>query len=118
MTTYNKNFLETLPFSDMTIQIALAANTALSYTVPGNSSMVYRAEFSWPYNANIWVGYNQTAIVPVAGSIVHTSNASIELNPGKFGGARYVRGGDVLSFISSAIVSDAGLSLLQLPSQN
>lgn len=118
MTMYNKNFLSTLPFSDLCVQIALAANTALTYTVPGNSSMVYRAEFSFSNDANVWVGYNTTAVVPIAGSVTHTSNSSLELNPGKFGQARYVRGGDVLSFISGSIVSNAGISLLQLPSQN
>ncbi len=118
MTVYNKNFLATLPFSDLCIQIALAANTALSYTIPGNNSMVYRAEFSFADSSNVWVAYNQTAIVPVAGSIVHTANSSIELNPGRYGQARYVRGGDVLSFISDSIVANAGVSFLQLPSQN
>lgn len=118
MTTYNANFERTFPWSDLNVQIALAANTAITYTVPGNSSMEYRAIFSYAYDSNIWVGYNTTAVVPIAGAATVTSNSKIELNPGKYGDARYVRGGDVLSFISGSIVSNAGMSLLQLPSQN
>ncbi len=111
MTRYNTNFLETLPFSDQTVQIALAASTALTYTIPGSNSDKYRCEFSWAYNANVWVGYNVTATVPVAGAVTTVTNTSIELRPL----VRYVRGGDVLSFISDSVVSNAGLSLLQLP---
>jgi hypothetical protein len=109
MTTYNEAYDGCFPFSDTTAQLALAAATALSYTVPGDSSMLYRCEFSWPYNANVWVGYNITATSPGAGTI--SPNRNIELRPA----VRYVKGGDVLSFISDSIVTDAGLSLLQLP---
>ncbi len=115
MTRYNSNFERTFPFSDFTVQLALAANTALTYTVPGDSSNQYRCEFSFAYNANIWVGYNTTAVVPAPGAVTTVTNQSLELNPGKFGEARYVRGGDVLSFISDSLVSNAGLSLLKLP---
>lgn len=111
MTNFNTNFLKTIPFSDSTVQIALAANTALTYTIPGDKSNQYRCEFSWPYNANVWVGYNSVATLPVAGSVTTSSNRSIELRPI----LRYVRGGDVLSFISSAIVTDSGFSLLEVP---
>ena len=113
MTMFNTNFNGTLPFSDLTVQIALAASTALSYTVPGDDAVLYRAEFTWPLNANVYVGYNTTATIAPAGAVTTSSNSSIELRPG----VRYVRGGDVLSFISDALVSSAGLSLLQLPSQ-
>jgi len=109
MTNYVNSFNVTEPFSDKTAQLALAAGAALTYTVPGNSSNSYKAEFSWPYNANVWVGYNVTATSPGAGTI--TSNANIEFRPD----FRFVRGGDVLSFISSAIVTDAGLRLMTLP---
>ena len=112
MTRYNSNFEGTLPFSDQTGRIALAANTALPYTIPGTSADQYRMEFSWPYNANVYVGYNTTAVVPVAGAITTSSNISIELRPK----VRYVRGGDVLSFVSSSLVTDGSFSLLQLPS--
>lgn len=110
VTTYNQNFLETLPFSDLTVQIALAANTALTYTVPGSTGLLYRCEFSWPDAAEVWVGYNIAAVVPSSGTI--TQKNRIEMNPGRYKGARYVRGGDVLSFISRNIVTDASLSLL------
>ena len=115
MTTYNESYNGTFPFSDTTVQIALAANTALTYTIPGDNTIRYRCEFSYADSTNVWVGYNATATVPVAGAVTTVTNTSIELNPGRYGQARYVRGGDVLSFISGAVVSNMGFSLLQLP---
>lgn len=112
MTKFNTNYLGCLPFSDQTVRVALAANAALPYTIPGDSSVQYRCEFSYADDANVWVGYNTTAIVPVAAAITTTSNTSIVLNPK----IKYVRGGDVLSFISDSIVSNMGFELLLLPS--
>lgn len=114
MTKFNSNFLHALPFSDLTVQFALAANTELTYTVPGDNSIAYRCEFAFPYNANVWVGYNITATSPTAGTLTEANR--VELRPGAYNGARYVRGGDVLHFVSNATVTDAGFSLLQLPS--
>ena len=116
MTKFNCGYERTFPFSDITVQVALAANTALTYTVPGTADMRYRCKFAFPYNANVWVGYNTTPIVPPAGAVTTVANESVELNPGQYDEARYVRGGDVLSFISDSIVTNAGLSLLELPS--
>ena len=112
MTKFSTNFLDCLPFSDQTVQVGLAANTALPYTIPGDSSVQYRCEFSYANDANVWVGYNTTAVVPVAGTVTTTSNSSVVLRPK----IKYVRGGDVLSFISGSIVSNMGFELLLLPS--
>lgn len=110
MTKYNMSNGASIPFSDLTVQISLDANTVLTYTVPGENSISYRALFAWNENDNVWVGYRVTATVPSAGII--TQQNGIERNPN----IRFVRGGDVLSFISRAIVTDAGFSLLQLAS--
>ncbi len=112
MTRFNTNYLETLPFSDRTVQVGLAANTELTYTVPGDKSVQYRCEFSYAYDANVWVGYNTAAVVPVAGAVTTSSNTSIVLRPD----IKYVRGEDVLSFISGSLVSNMGFELLLLPS--
>lgn len=109
MTQYSSSFEKTFPFSDTAYQLALAANTELTQTLPGNNTVRYRIEFSWPYNANVWVGYNVTAVTPSAGTIASSPN--VELRPD----VRYARGGDVLHFKSDALVTDAGFSLLQLP---
>lgn len=109
MTTFNSAFDETRPFSDMAIQIDLTATVAQSYTIPGTTANKYRCEFSFAYNANVWVGFNVTATTPSGG--LPTACNNIELRPV----ARYVRGGDVLSFISSVNAADVGFSLLQLP---
>lgn len=113
MTQYANSFDDTLPFSDNSATVALAANTELTYTIPGDSSARYRIAFSWSYNANVWVSVNQTVVVPTGGTL--NGSARTEYRPGADGSARFVRGGDVLHFISDAI-SNGGFTLLQLPS--
>jgi hypothetical protein len=109
MTLFNEAYGNSKPFSDKTAQFGLNASAAVTYTVPGTSHNHYRCEFSYPYNANVWVGYNVTATIPSLGTVA--SNSSIELRPD----VRYVKGGDVLSFISDSSVTDCGLSLLSIP---
>lgn len=110
MTRYNMSNGATTPFSDFTVQLGLTANVGLSYTVPNTNNHSYRAQFSWNEDDNVWVGYNVTATLPVLGAV--SQNNGVERNPT----IRFVRGGDVLNFISRANVTDIGLSLLQLPS--
>ena len=111
MTTYNDSFDTCKPISDTTAQLNLLVNTALTYTVPGDDTKRYRMQVSLSNSANVWMGLNVTATSPSAGTI--TSNANIErINNREY---RYVKGGDVLSFISNAAVTDVGLSLLSLP---
>jgi hypothetical protein len=109
MTTFNSAFDETRPFSDMAVQIDLTANVAQSFTIAGTTADKYRCQFSFPYNGNVWVGFGVAATTPSGGTPTECDN--IELRPD----SRYVRGGDVLSFLSSANVADVGFSLLQLP---
>lgn len=102
---YHSQFTNSSPFSGMAPQFALAASVALTYTVPGDSSVQYRAEFSYPYDANVWVALNSTATIPTAGTM--SPNSGSVLRPA----CKYVRGGDVLSFISNSIVANAGFEL-------
>ena len=108
MTIYNEGYEGTEPFSDTCAQMALATSAVLTYTVPGTKLNRYKAEFSWLITSSVYVGYNVTPAVPGAGLI--TSQPNVERNPDY----RYVQGGDILSFISSA-AAQAGLRLLQLP---
>jgi hypothetical protein len=110
MTAYNSSFNGALPFSDVGAQFNLATNTALSFTVPGTNTTTYRAEFSYAANSNVWIGYNVTAVAPTSGT--YSSTYKQEFRPG----IRFVRGGDVLSAVSSdATGAQVGVSLLQLP---
>lgn len=109
MTMFATGFLNALPFSDSGSKFNLAANVALSFTVPGTNAVTYRAEFSYTQNSNVWVGLNKAATVPVAG----TQSASYmeEFRPN----IRFVRGGDVLSIITGdAAGAQVGVSLLQV----
>jgi hypothetical protein len=111
-TNYSYAYNNTVPFSDVSPTIALAASTELTYTVPGNTSSRYRVNFSWAYNANVWVCVNGTAAVPTPGTIDTASRC--EYRPGSDGSGRYVKGGDVIHFISDAITA-GGFSLFLLP---
>lgn len=109
MTAYNSSFGECTPFSDTGSKFNLAANAGLSYTIPGNSSLTYRAKFSYTSNANVWVSLNGTAVSPIAGTQSATSNQ--EFRPD----VKFVRGGDVLNLISSdATGAQVGVALLQV----
>jgi hypothetical protein len=108
VTGYRTNFLETLPVSDTGVKIWLNANTELTWTVPGDSSQQFRANFRYASTAEIWVGLNKTVVVPVAGTAIATYNE--ELLPEH----KYVSGGDVLHFISTG-TPQIGVSLLSLP---
>jgi hypothetical protein len=109
MTAFNTSFLNALPFSDEGSEFNLAANVALSFTVPGSDSIKYRAEFSYMQTSNVWVSLNGTATVPVAGTQGSTSMK--EFRPG----IRFVKGGDVLSVVTGDVGgAQVGISLLQI----
>lgn len=109
MTAYNSSFEGTLPFSDQGSKFNLAANVALTFTVPGTNDLRYRAQFSYTQNSNVWVGLNVSATVPVAGT--QSSTSMQEFRPD----VRYVKGGDVISVITGdATGAQLGISLLNL----
>lgn len=110
MTMFASGFLNALPFSDLGSKFNLAANVALSFTVPGTNAITYRAEFSYNQNSNVWISLNGTATSPIAGT--QSSSYMEEFRPS----VRFVRGGDVLSLVSGdAAGAQVGISLLQLP---
>lgn len=108
-TNYNMNYNDCMPFTDIAPSVALAANTPLSYTVPGPATTKYRVEFHYNYLSNIYIANNSTAAVPVAGTVSASSVSSYRPN------VRYVKGGDVLSFITSDTSAQFGFDLLVVP---
>ncbi len=109
VTQYQKNFLNTYPFSNTAVNLLLVASTALSWTVPGNPTQIYRANFRCSSTAEAWIRLNGTAQVPTSGTVTSTPNQ--EFVP--WNECRYVKGGDTLSFISLTTPS-IGVSLLQV----
>lgn len=107
-TPYNSSHQDTISFTDQAAQINLAAATVVTYTVPGIISQKYQCIFSWPYDANVYVGINTTPAASTDGEI--TSSSGVSFRPIK----KFVKGGDVLSFLSAAAVGDAGLELFLL----
>lgn len=110
MTQFQQNYHECYPFSDKGVMMLLEASTALSWTVPGDINMTYRAHFSVSTSADVWVCQNGTAAVPTSNTATTTYNQErIDVNFNRF-----VRGGDTLSFISTG-TPQVGVALLTLP---
>ncbi len=110
-TKFNSAFNETLPFSDTGAKMQLATAAELTWTVPGTNDKRYRAQFSMTADAQVWVAINKAAVAPLAGTVADTYNEQYRPE------CLYVRGGDVLSFITSSGTPQVGVSLLELPSQ-
>ena|ERR1700690_3397971 len=108
---YTTSYNETIPFSDTCAQINLAANTAQTYTLPGDGSQKYILTFGLPSSANAWIGYNVTATTPASGT--QSATAGLEfIIPGM---QRYAIGGDVLSLKSSDTNAQIGISIRSIP---
>ncbi len=107
-TQYNANYLETMPFSDTCFQVTCTVNSERTETIPGDATMQYQAYFEYASNSNVFVCKNATPVIPAGGST--GSQPYNEFKPIK----RYVRGGDVLHFITPDATAYIGVSLRQL----
>ncbi len=105
---YNSNYHETMPFTDTVAQVHCGANVEQTYTVPGTTSNVYQAYFSYIESTNVFVCLNSTPTIPASGTV--GTEQYNEFRPVK----RYVRGGDVLHFITPDTSAYIGVSLRQL----
>ena len=105
---YNSNYNETMPFSDVCVQIGLGAAVEQTYTVPGAPTTQYQAYFSYNQSSNIFVRLNGVPTSPASGSV--TTQQYSEFKPIK----RYVKGGDVIHFITPDASAYAGVSLRQI----
>ena len=105
---YNANYIETMPFSDTVAQVNCAANTERTFTVPGAATNQYQSYFEYASNSNVFVCLNSTPVIPSSGSV--GTQQYNEFKPIK----RYVRGGDVIHFITPDATAYIGVSLRQL----
>jgi len=105
---YNSNYEGTTPFSDSAYQVALGAAVSQSITIPGENTMQYQALFSYTYASNVFVCKNTAPTVPLGGTV--EDQQYNEFRPEK----RYVRGGDVLHFITPDTSAYVGVSLMKL----
>lgn len=107
-----------LPFSATQYSATLAATTDTTLTVPSLSPMGnmtlngttlpnLMAVFTFTPGASVWVAKGATAAVPVGASFATTTS---ELNPA----VRYVQGGDVLHFYTSAANVSVGVMFYSL----
>lgn len=107
---YNSNYNETMPFSDTATQVNCAANTEQTWTIPGTSTQHYQAYFAYTQSSNVFVRLNAAPTVPLSGT--SGTQPYNEFRPKK----RYVKGGDVLHFITPDANAYIGVSLRQIQS--
>lgn len=105
---YNANYIETMPFSDTCVQVNCGVGVEETFTVPGTSEQQFQAYFEYASNSNVFVCNNSAPTLPLVGT-VGTQQYS-EFKPKK----RYVRGGDVLHFITPDTNAYIGVSLRKL----
>lgn len=105
---YNSNYDETLPFSDVCSQVNCGSNVEQTVTVPGTVTTQYQALFEYTQSSNVFIRLNATPAIPAGGTV--GSQQYNEFRPKK----RYVRGGDVIHFITPDATAYIGVSLRQL----
>lgn len=108
MIPFNSNYNETMPFSDTCAQVHLAINVEETYTVPGTALQQFQAYFEYASNSNVFVCKNATPTIPSSGTV--GTQQYNEFKPQK----RYVKGGDVLHFITPDTAAFVGVSLRQI----
>jgi hypothetical protein len=111
--SYNSNYEQTIPFSDVCAQLALATNTDLSYTIPGTPANNYTMIITYTSTSNVFVCKNAAATVPGAGLI--TQQQYLEFRGGSDGTKRSVKGGDVIHFITPDASAYVGIRLMAVP---
>lgn len=110
---YNSNFDETIPFSDVSYQVALGASVEETFTVPGTALTQYSMKLNYAADSNVFVRLNGTPAVPASGNV--GTEQYNEFRAGCDGSQRYVKGGDVVHFITPDTTAYVGVSLRQLP---
>lgn len=106
---YNQNYKDTTPFSDVCAQIALAANTEKTFTIPGVPTQNYTMAINLNSTSNVFVCLNATPIIPSSGTV-----GTQQYNEYRPEGRRYVKGGDVVHMITPDATAYVGLSLMSV----
>lgn len=110
---YNSNYDLTIPFSDVCAQIALGVGVEQVFPVPGNPTDRYSVRFTYISTSNVFVGLNATPAVPGAGTVA--TQQYNEFRAGEDGSQRYVKGGDVIHFITPDATAYVGIRLMSVP---
>lgn len=113
-TPYNTNYDLTMPFVDDCAQIALGVGVEETYTVPGATAQKYSVRFTYTSTSNVFVRLNDTPAIPGGGSVA--TEPFNEFRAGEDGSQRYVKGGDVIHFITPDATAYVGIRLMAIPS--
>jgi hypothetical protein len=106
---YHNNYIDTTNFSDTSYRMTLTTGVEVTVTVPGDAEDNLQAIFGYAATSQIMVGYNSSPTIPANDTAVSTGR--VEVNPIK----RFVKGGDVLHFMTPDTSALVGVSLRALP---
>jgi hypothetical protein len=95
-----------IPFADDKYSATIAQNVAQVLSVPSNFKN-WLAIFCIEPGSRVWIANNHDATVPVGASFAATNS---ELNVP----AKYVKSGDILSFITPDVTADVGVMFYAL----
>ena len=107
--SYYNNYEDTTNFSDSTARMTLTTGVAQTVTVPGTAKDSLQAIFGFADTVSFMVGYNEAPTLPDDNTVVTTGR--VEVNPIK----RFVKGGDVLHFMTPDTTALVGVSFRTLP---
>jgi hypothetical protein len=111
---YNSNYDRTVPVSDVCAQVHLTTGVVQTYTVPGAATQYYSGRFTYISTSNVFIRINAVPTVPGPDSVgVEPYN---EFRPGDDGSQRYLKGGDVVQFVTPDAAAYVGLSIRAIPS--
>ena len=110
---YNSNYDLTIPFSDVCAQVALGVGVEQTFAVPGDATHQYSVRFTYISTSNVFVRLNGTPTVPGAASV--GTEQYNEYRAGEDGSQRYVKGGDVIHFITPDATAYVGIRLMSVP---
>lgn len=106
-TTYNRNFGDTVPWTDDCVQVHATANTSGSITVPGGTQLTYKAVFDINRAANN-IFFRRGAAPTIPGANVVATQQYNQFNPDEL----YVNGGDLIYYITPDTVAYFGIRFI------
>ena len=111
VTRYGSSFDKTIPFTEVSYPFQLTGSTVTTITLPGNNKHKYVLTFGNTTISNIFVGYNETPVVPAANTATLTSKVEFVVP----GSQRFAIGGDVISLITPDPDAYGSVSVRSIP---
>ena len=109
---YTSSFDKTIGFTETSYPFHLTAGVVTTITLPGDPIQKYVLTFGNSSNSNIFIGYNETPVVPAPNTATLTARVEFVV-PGM---QRYAFGGNVISLITPDTDAYGSVSVRSIPS--